>query len=56
MRFPLEVVVAGKQDSTCRIHIKYVDNVDLKTENDNLDGKSLKIYAGLKKTTLKMDF
>jgi hypothetical protein len=56
MRFPLEVVVAGKQDSTCRIHIKYADNVDLKTETDDLDGKSSKSYAVLKKTALKMDF
>ena len=30
MGFSLEVVVAGKQDITCRIHIKYADNVDLK--------------------------
>jgi hypothetical protein len=45
MRFPLEVVVAGKQDSTCRSHIKYVDNMDLKTETNDLDGKRLKIYA-----------
>jgi hypothetical protein len=56
MRFPLEVVVAGKQDSTCRIHIKYADNVDLKTETDDLDGKSSKSYAVLKKTALKTDF
>jgi hypothetical protein len=49
MRFPLEVVVVGKQDSTCRSHIKYADNVDLKTENDDLDGKSSKSYAVLKK-------
>jgi hypothetical protein len=56
MRFPLEVVVVGKQDSTCRSHIKYADNVDLKTETDDLDGKSSKSYAVLKKTTLKMDF
>jgi hypothetical protein len=45
MRFPLEVVGAGKQDITCRIHIKYADNMDLKTKNDDLDGKSLKSYA-----------
>jgi hypothetical protein len=45
MRFPLEVVVAGKQDNTCRIHIKYADNMDLKTETDDLDGKSSKNYA-----------
>jgi hypothetical protein len=56
MRFPLEVVVVGKQDSTCRSHIKYADNVDLKTETDDLDGKSSKSYAVLKKTTLKTDF
>jgi hypothetical protein len=45
MRFPLEVVVAGKQDITCRIHIKYADNMDLQTEIDDLDGKSLKKYV-----------
>ena len=49
MRFSLEVVVVGKQDNTCRIHIKYVDNVDLKTKTDDLDGKSSKSYAVLKK-------
>ena len=56
MTFPLEVVVAGKQDSTCRSHIKYADNVDLKIETDDMDGKSSKIYAILKKTALKTDF
>jgi hypothetical protein len=56
MRFPLEVVVAGKKDMTCRSHIKYADNVDLKTETDDLDGKISKSYAVLKKTTLKTDF
>ena len=56
MRFPLEVVVAGKEDNTCRIHIKYLDNVDLKTETDDLDGKSSKIYVVLKTTALKTDF
>jgi hypothetical protein len=45
MRFPLEVVVAGKQDITCRSHIKYADNMDLKTETDDLDGKSSKNYV-----------
>jgi hypothetical protein len=45
MRFPLEVVVAGKKDITCRIHIKYVDKMDLRTKTDDLDGKSLKNYA-----------
>ena len=56
MRFPLEVVVVGKKDITCRSHIKYVDNVDLKTKTDDLDGKSSKIYVVLKKTALKTDF
>jgi len=49
MRFPLEVVVVGKQDSTCRSHIKYADSVDLKNETDDLDGKISKSYAVLKK-------
>ena len=56
MGFPLEVVVVGKQDITCRSHIKYADNMDLKTEIDDLDGKSSKIYAVLKKSALKTDF
>jgi hypothetical protein len=56
MRFPLEVVVAGKQDITCRIHIKYADNMDLKNETDDLNGKSSKNYAVLKKTALKTYF
>jgi hypothetical protein len=56
MGFPLEVVVAGKQDITCRSHIKYADNVDLKTETNDLDGKISKSYAVLKKTALKTDF
>jgi hypothetical protein len=42
MRFPLEVVVVSKQYSTCRINIKYVDNVYLKNETDDLDGNSSK--------------
>jgi hypothetical protein len=29
MRFPLEVVGVGKQNIVGRIHIKYVDNMDL---------------------------
>jgi len=45
MRFPLEVVGVGKQDITCRSHIKYADNMDLKIETDDLDGKSSKSYA-----------
>jgi hypothetical protein len=56
MGSPLEVVVAGKHDSTCRIHIKYVDNEDLKTETNDLDGKISKICAVFKKTALKTDF
>jgi hypothetical protein len=56
MRFPLEVVGAGKQEITCRIHIKYEDNMDLKTETNDLHEKILKIYAVLKKTSLKTNF
>jgi hypothetical protein len=32
MRFSLEVVGAGKKNITGRIHIKYEDNMDLKTK------------------------
>ena len=46
---PLEVVVAGKHDNTCRSHIKYVDNADLKTETNDLDGKISKSCMVLKK-------
>jgi hypothetical protein len=56
MGSPLEVVVAGKHDSTCRSHIKYVDNADLKPETNDLDGKISKSCAVLKKTALKTDF
>jgi hypothetical protein len=49
MRFPLEVVGAGKKNITCRIHIKYADNMDLKTKTDDLDGNISKSYAVLKK-------
>ena len=56
MGSPLEVVVVGKHDSTCRSHIKYVDNADLKTETNDLDGKISKSCAVLKKTALKTDF
>jgi hypothetical protein len=45
MRFPLEVVGAGKQNITCRSHIKYSDNMDLKTKTNDLDGKSSKSYV-----------
>ena len=40
MRFPLEVVGAGKQEITCRIYIKYAYNMDLKTKIDDLNGKT----------------
>jgi hypothetical protein len=56
MGFPLEVVVAGKHDNTCRSHIKYVDNADLKPETNDLDGKISKSCAVLKKMALKTDF
>ena len=49
MGSPLEVVVAGKHDSTCRSHIKYADNADLKPETNDLDGKISKSCAVLKK-------
>jgi hypothetical protein len=39
MGFPLEVVGAGKKEITCRFHIKYANNMDLKTETDDLNGK-----------------
>jgi hypothetical protein len=52
----LEVVVTCKHDNTCRSHIKYVDNVDLKTETNDLYGKISKSCAVLKKMTLKTDF
>jgi hypothetical protein len=42
MRFPLEVVRDGKKSIIARIHIKYVYNMDLKTETNDLDGKILK--------------
>jgi hypothetical protein len=44
MEFPLEVVGAGKKEITCRIHIKYENNMDLKTQTDDLDGKISKNY------------
>jgi hypothetical protein len=55
MGFPLEVVGASKQKITCRSHIKYADNMDLKTKTDDLDGKISKSYAVLKKMALKTD-
>ena len=45
MRFPLEVVRASKQNITGRSHIKYVDNIDLKIETDDLDEKISKNQA-----------
>jgi hypothetical protein len=45
MGFPMEVVGVGKQEITCKIHIKYVDNMDLKTETDDLDGNISKMYV-----------
>ena len=45
MGFPLEVVGAGKKGITCRSHIKYVDNMDLKIETDDRDGEISKNYA-----------
>jgi hypothetical protein len=37
MRFPLEVIGAGKKKIIGRSHIKYADNMDLKTETDDLN-------------------
>ena len=45
MGFPLEVVGVGKQESTCRSHIKYADNMDLKIETDDLYGNISKSYV-----------
>ena len=55
MGSPLEVVVAGKHDSTCRSHIKYVDSTYLKPKTNDLDGKISKSCAVLKKMALKTD-
>jgi hypothetical protein len=38
MRFPLELVGASKKNITGRSHIKFVDNMDLKTETNVLNG------------------
>ena len=56
MGFPLEVVGAGKKKITRRSHIKYADNMDLKTKPNDLDGKILKNQAVLKKMALKTNF
>jgi hypothetical protein len=37
MTFPLEVVGVGKQKIIGRIHIKYVENMNLNTETDGLN-------------------
>ena len=42
MGFPLKVVGVDKQKIIGRSHIKYVDNMDLKTKTDDQDGKILK--------------
>ena len=39
MGFSLEVVGVGKKNFTRIIHIKYVDNMDLKNETVYMDGK-----------------
>jgi hypothetical protein len=49
MRFPLEIIGVGMQEIACRIHIKYANNMDLKTKTDDLDGNILKSYVVLKK-------
>jgi hypothetical protein len=36
MGFPLEVVGASKKKITRRSHIKYVDNMDLKTKTNDM--------------------
>jgi hypothetical protein len=56
MGFSLGLVGTGKQKITGRIHIKYADNIDLKTETDDLYGKISKRLGGFKKTALKTDF
>ena len=56
MGFPLEVVGASKQNITRRIHIKYANNMDLKIEIDDMDGKISKSQAVLKTTTLETNF
>jgi hypothetical protein len=39
MKFPLELVGASKKKFIGRIQIKCVDNMDLKTETNDMDGK-----------------
>jgi hypothetical protein len=45
MRFPLKVVDASKKNITRRSHIKYSNNMDLKIETGDLNGKILKHWA-----------
>ena len=45
MGFPLELVGVGKKRITWRIHIKYVENLDLKYETYSLDGNVSKKYV-----------
>jgi hypothetical protein len=45
MRFPLEVDGVAKKNITWRNHIKYVDNMDLKTKTNDPDGKISKNQA-----------
>jgi hypothetical protein len=47
MKFSLQVVGADKQEIICRNHIKYADNMDLKTETDDLNEKFSKNYVVL---------
>jgi hypothetical protein len=56
MGFPLGVVGVGKQKITGRIHIKYVDNMDLKNWNWWDGWKYLEKLGGFKKRALKTDF
>jgi hypothetical protein len=56
MGFSLEVVGVGKQKITRRIHIKYAENMDLKSENDGLGGKISKKIGFFKRTALKTGF
>ena len=39
MGFPLEVIGVGKKKIIARNHIKYVNNIGVKTETDDIDGK-----------------
>jgi hypothetical protein len=41
MIFPLEVVGDGNKNIIGIIHIKYVENMDLNSETDGLNGKIL---------------